>query len=116
MNDRVAARVLVKGGELLLGPSDRDCTLSVQDLSFVIAFAPAEGEPKISWQQSGPTGLSLLVRGDTTSALGTMFWLNNVGTLNGQTLNLTLLVRGIGQDLNFHGKSVAFNFTLGANG
>jgi hypothetical protein len=116
MADRVASRMLVKSGELLLGPSDRECTISVQELSFVIAFAPADGEPKISWQQSGPTGLSLLVRGDTTSPLGTMFWLNNVGTLNGQPLNLTLLVRGVGPDRDFHGKSLAFNFTLGANG
>lgn len=116
MTDRVASRVLAKSGELLLGPSDRECTISVQDLSFVIAFAPTDGEPKISWQQSGPTGLNLIVRGDTTSPLGTMFWLSNVGTLNGQTLNLTLLVRGVGQDRDFHGKSVLFNFTLGTNG
>lgn len=116
MTDRVASKVIAKSGELLLGVSDRECTISVQDLAFVVAFAPADGEPKISWQQSGPKELNLLVSGDTTSPLGTMFWLNNIGTLNGQALNLTLLIRGIGQDLEFHGKSVVFNFMLGTNG
>jgi hypothetical protein len=116
MTDFVASRVLAKSGEILLGPSDRECTISVQDLSFIVTFVPADGEPKISWQKSSSTGLNLLVRGDTTSPSGTMFWLNNVGTVNGQTLNLTLLVRGVGANLDFHGKSVAFNFTLGANG
>jgi hypothetical protein len=110
--ERIADRKLISSGELLLGPSDRECTISVENLSFTISFSPTPGEPKISWQQSGPVGLRLIVTGDTTVVGGTMFWLNNVGTVNGGMLNLSLLVRGIGSDVNFHGKSLSFNFTL----
>jgi len=113
MIDLVNSRQVAKSGQLLLGPGDYVCAATIENLAFHIKFFIAPGEPKISWEQSGPTGLNLIVRGDTANPLGTMFTLNNVGTLHGERLNLFLLVRGIGNDPISHAREVVYNFTVG---
>jgi hypothetical protein len=112
MSDRIGKKEVVGSAELILTADDHDCALELENLRFNIHFEAVPGEPKISWQQSGDSGLNLLIRGDTTNPIGTFYNLSSVGTLHGRTLNLTLIVRGIGSNIQAHAKLVSYNFTL----